>query len=144
MFFLFRPLPDGSPFLYPGGLLHRLASQGLEVLPSEEEIDGTPAYKLKVTRANGDVDTVYLDEEYFVEFRSDAKREVQGSEIEVTTIIGDYKEVEGLVFAHSMEISFGGQGQQVITIETTELGLDIPDERFAMPEKAETEETAEE
>jgi len=110
----------------------------------QEEIDGTPAYKLKVTKADGDVDIVYLDEEYLVEFRVDSKREVQGNEIEVTTILGDYKEVEGLIFAHSMEISFGGQGQQIITIDSIEVGLDIPDDRFTMPEKAESEEAAEE
>ena len=113
-------------------------------LLGQEEIDGTPAYKLKVTKADGDVDTVYLDEEYFVEFRVDSKREVQGNEIEVTTIIGDYKEVEGLVFAHSMEISFGGEGRQVITIDSIETGLDIPDDRFTMPEKTASAEPAEE
>jgi outer membrane lipoprotein-sorting protein len=110
----------------------------------KEEMDGTPAYKLKVTKADGDVDIVYLDEEYFVEFRVDSKREVQGNEVEVTTVIGDYKEVEGLIFAHSMEVSLGGQAQQVITIDSIEVGLDIPDDRFTMPEKADSEETAEE
>jgi outer membrane lipoprotein-sorting protein len=110
----------------------------------KEEVDGTPAYKLKVTRADGDVDTVYLDEEYFVEFRVDSKREVQGNEVEATTIIGDYKEVEGLMIAHSMEMSFGGEGRQVITMDSIEIGLDIPDERFTMPEKAESEETTDE
>ena len=106
----------------------------------QEEVDGTPAYKLKVTRADGDVDYLYLDEEYFVEFKMEAQREVQGSEMTIATVLGDYKEVDGLLFAHSMEMSFGGgDAQQVITIETIELGVDLPDERFAMPEKAEAE-----
>jgi outer membrane lipoprotein-sorting protein len=107
-------------------------------LIGQEEVDGTPAYKLKVTRADGDVDYLYLDEEYFVEFKMEAVREVQGTETTVSTVFGDYKEVDGLLFAHSMEMAFGGgEAQQVITIESIELGIDIPDERFAMPAKAE-------
>lgn len=107
-------------------------------LIGQEEVDGTPAYKLKVTRADGDVDYLYLDEEYFVEFKMEATREVQGNEVTVSTVLGDYKEVDGLLFAHSMEMAFGGgEAQQVITIEKIELGIDIPEERFAMPEKTE-------
>jgi len=107
-------------------------------LIGQEEVDGTPAYKLKVTRADGDVDFLYLDEEYFVEFKMEATREVQGNEVTVSTVLGDYKEVDGLLFAHSMEMAFGGgEAQQVITIEKIELGIDIPDERFAMPTKTE-------
>lgn len=109
-------------------------------LVGEEEVDGTPAYKLKVTRADGDVDFLYLDAEYFVEFMVEATREVQGSEVTVSTVLGDYKEVDGLLFAHSMEMAFGGgEAQQVITIESIELGIDLPDARFAMPEKTEAE-----
>ena len=109
-------------------------------LIGKEEVDGTPAFKLKVTKANGDVDTLYLDEEYFVEFKIESDREIQGNEMTIATVIGDYKEVDGLLFAHSMEMSFGGgETQQVITINTIELGIELPDERFAMPEKAEAE-----
>jgi outer membrane lipoprotein-sorting protein len=109
-------------------------------LVGTEEVDGTPAYKLKVNRADGDVDYMYLDEEYYVEFKVDAQREIQGNEMTVSTVLGDYKEVDGLLFPHSMEMSFGGgEAQQVITIESIELGIELPDEKFAMPEKAEAE-----
>ena len=112
-------------------------------LVGEEEIDGTPAYKLEVTRADGDVDYLYLDEEYFVEFKSEVTREVQGNEMTMIMDIGDYKEVDGLLFAHSMEMSFGdGPALQVITIESIETGIDLPDERFTMPPKKEAEEPA--
>jgi len=123
------------------GVLVNYEEKGHTVeLVGQEEVDGTPAYKLKVTRADGDVDYLYLDEEYFVEFKMEAQREVQGSETTIATVLGDYKEVDGLLFAHSMEMSFGGgDAQQVITIEKIELGVDLPDERFAMPEKAEAE-----
>lgn len=123
------------------GVLVNYEEKGHTVeLVGQEEVDGTPAYKLKVTRADGDVDYLYLDEEYFVEFKMEAQREVQGSETTIATVLGDYKEVDGLLFAHSMEMSFGGgDAQQVITIEKIELGVDLPDERFAMPAKTEAE-----
>lgn len=99
-----------------------------------EEVDGTPAFKIKLTKANGDVDVVYLDQEYFVEFKMESTREVQGTEVEVATVLGDYKEVDGLLFPHSMEMSFGGMpAAQVITLNTIDLGVEIPDERFEMP-----------
>src|SRR4029077_8241520 len=34
-----------------------------------EDVDGTPAHKLKVTRKNGDVSLVYLDPDHFLEIR---------------------------------------------------------------------------
>jgi outer membrane lipoprotein-sorting protein len=112
-------------------------------LVGTEEVDGTPAYKLKVTKANGDTVNLYLDQEYYIEFKADTKREVQGAEVEVSTVFGDYKEVEGLLFAHSMEISFAGNpAGQVITIDNMELDVEIDDDRFAMPEPKETEEKA--
>ncbi len=120
------------------GVLVNYKEKGHTVeLIGQEEVDGTPAYKLKVTRADGDVDYLFLDEEYFVEFKAESTREIQGNEMTVATVFGDYKEIDGLLFAHSMEMSFaGGDAQQVITIEDIELGVELPDERFAMPEAA--------
>jgi len=112
-------------------------------LLGKKEVDGTPAFKLKVTKENGDVDILYLDEEYFVEFKMEAEREVQGSEISVATVVGDYKEVDGLLFAHSMEMSFGGgEVQQVITIQKIELGVEFPEDHFAMPVTPKAADTA--
>lgn len=131
-----KQLKDQAEF---EGVLVNFKEKGHTVeLVGKEEVDGTPAYKIKVTRADGDVDYLYLDEEYFVEFKTESTREIQGNEMTISTVLGDYKEVDGLLFPHSMEMSFaGGDAQQVITIENIELGVDLPDERFAMPAKAE-------
>jgi len=126
------------------GVLVNYEEKGHTVeLIGQEEVDGTSAYKLKVTKANGDVVNLFLDAEYYIEFKADTKREVQGSEVEVSTVFGDYKEVDGLLFAHSMEMSFAGNpAGQVITIETIELNVEIDDDRFTMPEPKATEEDA--
>lgn len=114
----------------------------------EEEVEGTPAHKLKVTNKHGDVSYVFFDAAHFLEIKTEGKRTVRGQEFEFETTQGDYKEVDGLLFAHSIENRpKGAPVGQVITIETIELNVDVPDSDFAMPaveRPAETEETAEE
>lgn len=101
----------------------------------EEEIEGTPAHKLKITNdATGDVTYTFLDTEYFLEIKSQTKRTTRGQEIEADTSIGDYKEVGGLMMAHSMDATMsGGMGAWTMTIEKVELDVDLPDSRFEMP-----------
>lgn len=120
------------------GLLLNYEEKGNTIeLIGEEEVEGTPAIKLKVTKENGDIVYTFLDAEYFIEFRTETTREVQGNEMQITNTIGDYKEVDGLIFPHSIEIAFGDMpAGQVITIDKIELGVEIEDSRFTMPEPA--------
>ena len=105
----------------------------------ESEIEGTPAYELDVTRPDGGTSKIYLDKEYFLEFKQEDKRTVRGQEIETETAIGDYKEVDGLMFAHSFDTHAVGMpegqgGGFNMTIENVELNPEIPEGTFAMPE----------
>jgi outer membrane lipoprotein-sorting protein len=113
----------------------------------EEEIEGTAAHKLKVTNKHGDVSYVYFDAEHYLEIKTEGKRTVRGQEIEFEATQGDYKEVGGLMFAHSIENRpKGAPAGQTVTIETIELDVEIPDSDFAMPaveKPAEAEETEE-
>lgn len=104
-------------------------------LVGKEDVDGTEAYKLKVTRADGNVGYSYLDAEQFLEFKAEAKRNIPNmGEVSATTIYGDFKEVGGLLFFHSIEQIFeGAPASQVITFDKIELDVDLPDDRFAMP-----------
>jgi outer membrane lipoprotein-sorting protein len=102
----------------------------------KDEVEGTPVHKLKVTKKNGDIQTVYLDADSFLEIKAEGKTKVRGQEIEGETSFGDYKEVGGLIIAHSIQSKLkGGQGQgQTITFEKIEINPDIPATRFDMPE----------
>jgi outer membrane lipoprotein-sorting protein len=106
----------------------------------KSEIEGTPVHKLKVTKKNGDVATLYLDADSFLEIKAEGKTKIRGQEIEGETTFGDYKEVGGMVFAHSIQSKMkGGPGPgQTITFEKIEINPDIPASRFEMPAKAET------
>lgn len=103
----------------------------------ETEIEGTPAYELDVTRPDGGTSKIYLDKEYFLEFKQDDKRTLRGQEMETSTAVGDYKEVDGLMFAHSFDThAVGapeGQGGFNMTIENIELNPTVPEGTFSMP-----------
>lgn len=105
-------------------------------LVGEEEVDGTPAYKIQATQEDGDVTYIFLDKDYGLEIQSQAKRTLQtGQEMEVTTAIGDYKEVDGLMLAHSYDVQIpGGPGGQTLVFDNVELNVELPDSRFEMPE----------
>ncbi len=117
------------------GPLFDYAKKGNAVeLMGEEEIEGTPAFKLKMTKKDGTVAYYYLDAEYFLEIKVEQEREVQGTKMEMEETYGDYKEVEGLVMRHSIEQKPKGSPQgQTITIDKVELNVDLADDRFAMP-----------
>ncbi len=102
----------------------------------ETEIEGTPAYQLDVTRPDGGTMHIYLDKEYFLEFKQNDKRTIRGQEVETETAIGDYKEVGGLMFAHSLDTQMVGQPEGSgfnMTIENIELNPSFPAGDFTMP-----------
>lgn len=115
---------------------HEAAGYQVELM-GLEEADGTEAYKLKVTLASGDELFYYLESEYFLPIKIEGTRMVQGNEIEFATTLSGYKEVDGLLIAHSIEtVGSGGRGGggQVVTYDTIELDVEIDDSIFAMPE----------
>jgi hypothetical protein len=107
-------------------------------------MEGTPVYKLKLTLKGGDVRTVYLDVENYLELKVTSKRKTPGGELEVDQYLGNYKPVGGVMFAHSIENKVKGQSVSQITIDKIELDVAIEDSVFKMPakpqEKAKTEE----
>ena len=104
-------------------------------LVGKEPVEGTDAYKLKVTLKDGEVDYVYLDTDSYLQLRQESKRTVRGTERESEVNLGDYKEVEGLVLPFSYEMGMKGVPQkQKITIDKVELNPAVEDARFKMPE----------
>ncbi|HYY55796.1 MAG TPA: hypothetical protein VE842_00620, partial [Pyrinomonadaceae bacterium] len=99
-----------------------------------EPVEGTDAYKLKVTLANGDTRYYYMDTDYFVPIKIDTKRMIRGAEREYETILGDYKEVAGWYLPHSIETNAkGSQDKQKVTYEKIEANVALDDSRFSRP-----------
>jgi outer membrane lipoprotein-sorting protein len=121
--------------VFEGPLLNYAAKGHQVELIGKEPIEGTEAYKLKLTKKNGDVAYIYLDGDAYLEIKDEGKRSRRGQEIEFESSQGDYKEVGGLMFAHSIEQKPKGvPTSQTISIDKIELNVDLPDARFQMPE----------
>ncbi len=63
-----------------------------------EDVDGTDAYKVRVTRPNGDITYVFLDPDYFLEIRTITRRIQHGIPRETVTDYGDYERVNGVYY----------------------------------------------
>lgn len=99
-----------------------------------EDVDGTAADKIKVTDKHGGEQIVWLGAEHHLQIKSEMKRNTPAGEIDIETTHGDYREVDGLRFAHSIESKPKGMpGGQVFVLEQIELNVDIPDSTFAGP-----------
>ncbi len=100
----------------------------------KEKIEGTDAYKLKLSLKNGDVVTVYIDADSFLEIKDETKRTVRGTEQVVESSIGDYKEVNGIILPFAVESGVKGSAEkQKLTISKIELNVPIDDSIFKMP-----------
>lgn len=112
-------------------------------LLGKEQVEGADAYKLKVTLKGGDVRTIYLDAETYLEIKVESKRTIRGTEVEGESFLSDYKEEGGMMMAHVMESGAKGSPQrQKLVIEKVELNPEIQDSVFAMPAAAATDSTA--
>ena len=113
-------------------------SKGHQVeLLGKEKVEGTDAYKIKATLKNGDVQTIYIDADSFLEIQEETKRTVRGSEQLVESAIGDYKDVDGVLFPFAIESGVkGSQEKQKLTITKIELNVPVDDSVFKMPAAA--------
>jgi len=112
----------------------------------KEEVEGSPAYKLHLTTKSGTESNLYIDADTYLLIKSESKRKIQGQEVESETIIGDYKEVGGLMFPHSMEMRRKGApagASQAIVVEKYELNTKVDAAQFKMPEVKKEEPKAE-
>jgi outer membrane lipoprotein-sorting protein len=105
----------------------------LELL-GKEKVEGSDAYKLKLTLKSGGTLVMYIDADRYLEVRMDARMKIRGTDVESTSTIGDYREVAGMMVAHAMESAQKGAPQkQKMTFQKVEVNVPIDDARFKMP-----------
>src|SRR5947207_2323561 len=91
-----------------------------------EDVDGTPAHKLKVVRKNGDVSFVFLDPDHFLEIRVLTQRMRHGAQEEVETDVGDYEKIGGVFIPFSIEDGRKGDpDKQKTVIEKAEPNVPV-------------------
>ena len=99
-----------------------------------EDVDGTPAHKLRVTLKDGDTRTIFLDPDYFLEIRTVTETHIRGTERVSQTDLGSYEQVEGVWIPFSIESGpKGGPRTARITIERAEVNVASDDAVFHFP-----------
>lgn len=99
-----------------------------------EDVDGTEAYKLRVTRPNGDLTYVYLDPDYFLEIRTSNRRIEHGVPNETVTDYGDYEKVDGVYLSFAQESGpKGSTDRQMLRFDKGEANVATDDALFQFP-----------
>lgn len=102
-----------------------------------EDVDGTDAHKLKLTRANGDFHYLFIDPDHFLEIRIETHRWVRGAEQVFETDLGEYQQVGGLWWAGLVVTGEkGSPGRVTTTIDRIELNVPVDDAVFRFPASA--------
>ncbi|OWY22887.1 outer membrane lipoprotein-sorting protein [Sphingobacteriales bacterium UPWRP_1] len=120
------------------GQLYNYAEKGYKAeLEGTEDMEGSKVYKVKLTNATGEQFTYYIDADTYVLLKTKSKVKIQGNDMESETFFSNYKQIEGMAFAHNIETKMQGQVVSQIVIEDIKLNPEIDNAIFSMP-KGET------
>jgi outer membrane lipoprotein-sorting protein len=142
------PMGTGQPEPMPAEAAKEMADQGdldgplveykakghLVELVGKEKVEGSEAYKLKITKKDGDVEYHFLDADSYLPVRVEGKRMIRGTEVEGESTLGDYKEAGGFLWPYSVQNGAKGRPEkQTLAVEKIEINPAIDDARFKMP-----------
>jgi hypothetical protein len=99
-----------------------------------EDVDGTQAHKIKLTRSSGDTEYVYLDPDHYLEIRLLSQRIEHGVTIETVTDLGDYEKVQGVFVPFSVESGQkGSSDRQKLILSSAKVNAKTDVAMFALP-----------
>ena len=125
------------------GMLYDYKEKGYTTtLEGEEEMEGSPVFVIKQLK-DEDEFIHYMDAENYVLLKTKAKLNVEGSIIEIETLFGNYKPVDGIVMPFSIESKVNGQTQSQIMMEEYVFNEEVDDAIFEKPAPAPKPETEE-
>lgn len=122
--------------LDPVGSLFNYKEKGSSAeLVGTEKVNGKDAFNLKITNKNGYVKHVYVDTETFLEVKTKAQISQAGQEFEQEIIMSNYKEVEGIKFPFSMEMTSPMGGTMTLTANKIIINGTVDAAIFKKPSK---------
>jgi outer membrane lipoprotein-sorting protein len=127
-----KNISDESDF--DGPLVDYRAKGNQVELVGKEDLDGAPAYRLKLTNKNGDVRFYLFDASSYLLLKWEGVRKAEDKEIPWESSFHDYREVNGLKY--SFEIDSGSPGtdlKQAIVADKIEIDAEIDESHFARP-----------
>lgn len=127
-----RALADEA--LIDGYLLGSSGPGNTVVDLGREDVDGTLAYKLRLTQPDGDEFTYFLDPDTWLEIKIIEKRRLRGAEQQTEYELGDYEKVAGVYFPYSIDSGPVGSSQrQQLVLDKVAANVGIAGDPFSMP-----------
>ncbi len=108
-------------------------------LQGKEDVEGSMAYKIKVTMKSGNVRTIYLDETSFLTVKLVTTIKQMGQEFVAEIRPGNYKPIEGVMMPFSSEMKVNKQVGMQMQIDKVEVNIPLEDSLFTMPEAKKAE-----
>ena len=127
-------LAAGQPDL--DGLLVDYAAKGTRIdVEGIDAVEGSPAYKLKLTLKNGRTLHDWVDAQSFLEVKMEGTpRRLDGRVHHVVVYLRDYRKVDGLAIPHLIETSVQGvERSERIALERVSVNAHLDAQRFAKP-----------
>jgi hypothetical protein len=89
------------------------------------DVNGKPAYKLKITTGLGTSITQFLDATTYLEIHEEIERSVNGSVMTIVEDVGDYRDVNDVEFAHRF-VSGTRENPVASTLQIDKMVLNLP------------------
>jgi len=125
-------ISDESDF--DGPLVDYKQKGNLIALAGKEDVDGKPAYRLKLINKKGEMRSYLFDAESFRLVKWEGTRKIGDKDVPWESVFHDYREVSGLQFAFEIDSSAPGTGQaQKIIAEKIEVDPQIDESHFGKP-----------
>ena len=126
-------ISDESDF--DGPLVDYRQKGNLIALVGKEDVDGQPAYRLKLTNKKGEMRSYLFDAASFRLVKWEGTRKIGDKDVPWESVFHDYREVDGLQFAFEIDSSAPGTGQgQKIIADKIEVNPKIDESHFGKPE----------
>jgi outer membrane lipoprotein-sorting protein len=104
-------------------------------LVGKEDMEGTEVFKLKLTEKDGRIVLFFLETDSCIEIKTATYIKRGEEENLVESFLGDYKEVEGIMFPFSVESKMNGNTVTKMAIESVKLNEKMDNSLFEMPAK---------
>jgi len=91
----------------------------------KDTVDGKPVVKLKITTSMGTSITQFLDAETYLEIHQEIERSSEGKVVTIVEDVGDYREVNGVKFAH-LFVSGSRENPKAVTLKIEKMEVDVP------------------
>lgn len=102
---------------------------------SEQEIDGKPAYAVKLVTTEGITQTNYYEKESGLLVRIATIAKSQMGDMPVDTNFSDFREIDGIKMPHKTIINSGMGVQIITTIDSVKQNAELPADTFAIPDE---------